>query len=321
MLVKSGFPNRPQIHHFPAIDLEERRRLHGSGRIARSTAVQAGDNIELTLRFDLGETAIPAGGHVRVAWLWPFDWAMLQTSDPSAPGYVHAFCSRREVDLRVTFAFRGDLIPWNHHIDVEVLSGVLTEGDVVELTCREWRSPTFVVPDAELLFLINPDGGDRWVQLSPVRGFPIVAGVPVRLFALAPADGLVDEDLVLTLRVEDEWGNPLLLEDSVPEVVPADGDGVRVVAVERAGDMPAYRARVRIASPGIHRIAVAVPRCQLRAETNPVRIAAEPPPLRIFWGDLHAGQGRVGCGVGSGAPPLRLRPLRSRSAGLLAPRE
>ena len=297
MLVKSGFPNRPQIHHFPAIDLEERRRLHGSGRIARSTAVQAGDNIELTLRFDLGETAIPAGGHVRVAWLWPFDWAMLQTSDPSAPGYVHAFCSRREVDLRVTFAFRGDLIPWNHHIDVEVLSGVLTEGDVVELTCREWRSPTFVVPDAELLFLINPDGGDRWVQLPPVRGFPIVAGVPVRLFALAPADGLVDEDLVLTLRVEDEWGNPLLLEDSVPEVVPADG--VRVVAVERAGDMPAYRARVRIASPGIHRIAVAVPRCQLRAETNPVRIAAEPPPLCIFWGDLHAGQGRVGCGVGS----------------------
>ncbi len=297
MLVSSGFPQRPQIHHFPGIDLAERRRLHGSGCIMRSAAVQAGDNIDLTLRFELGETAIPAGGHLRVAWLWPFDWAMLQTSDPSAPGYVHAFCSRRGVALRVTFAFRGDLIPWNHHIDVEVLSGVLTQGDAVELTCREWRAPTFIVPDAELLFLINLDGGDRWVQLPPVRGFPIVAGTPARLFALAPADGLIDEDLALTLRVEDVWGNPLLIEGLVPEVVPADG--VRVVSVERAGDMPAYRARVRIDSPGIHRIEVAVPRFQLRVESNPVRIAAESPPLRIFWGDLHAGQGQIGCGVGS----------------------
>ena len=114
MLVSSGFPQRPQIHHFPSVELEERRRLHGSGRIMRSAAVPAGDNIDLTLRFELGETAIPAGGHLRVAWLWPFDWAMLQTSDPDAPGYVHGFCSRREVGLRVTFAFRGDLIPWNH---------------------------------------------------------------------------------------------------------------------------------------------------------------------------------------------------------------
>ena len=206
---------------------------------------------------------------------------MLQTSDPDAPGYVRACCSKREVNLRVTFAFRGDLIPWNHHIDVEVLSGVLTQGDAVELTCREWRAPTFVVPDAELLFLINPDGGDRWVQLPPVRGFPIVAGAPTRLFALAPADGLIDEDFVLTLRVEDAWGNPLLIEDSVQEVVLADG--VSVVSIERAGDMPAYRARVRIDSPGIHRIEVAVPRFQLRAESNPVRIAAESPPLCIFW--------------------------------------
>ena len=297
MLVSSGFPQRPQIHHFPGIDLSERRRLHGSGRIMRSAAVPAGDNIDLTLRFELGATAIPAGGHLRVAWLWPFDWAMLQTSDPDAPGYVHACCSRREVGLRVTFAFRGELIPWNHHIDVEVLSGLLAEGDAVELICRKWRAPTFIVPAAELLFLINPDGGDRWVQLLPVRGIPIVAGTPARLFALAPADGLVDEDIALTLRVEDVWGNPLLIEGFVPEVIPADG--VRVISVERAGNMPAHRARVRIANPGIHRIEVAIPHFQLWAESNPVRIAAEPPPLRIFWGDLHAGQGQIGCGVGS----------------------
>lgn len=30
-----------------------------------------------------------------------------------------------------------------------------------------------------------------------------------------------------------------------------------------------------------------------------MRITVEPPPLRIFWGDLHAGQGWIGCGYGS----------------------
>lgn len=69
MLVSSGFPKRPQIYHFPDSDLGDRCRLHGRGCITRSAAVLAGDNVDLILRFELGETAIPAGGHLRVAWL------------------------------------------------------------------------------------------------------------------------------------------------------------------------------------------------------------------------------------------------------------
>ena len=297
MLLTSGFPHGPHIHHFPGVDVAERHRRHGGGRIDRSGPARAGDRIRLNLRFDLGETAVPAGGHLRVVWLWPFDWATPQADDPGAPDYVQAFCSKPGVGLRVTCAFRGDLVPWNHQIDVEVVSGELNRGDRVELACREWRAPTFIVPEAELLFLINPEGGRRWIQLPPVPAFPIVAGTPDRLVALAPADGLVDEDLELTLRVEDEWGNPLIVEGSAPEVVPAEG--VRVFCVEPAGKMPAYRARARIASPGIHRIEAALPDFGLKAETNPVRIAREHPALRVFWGDLHAGQGQIGCGVGS----------------------
>ena len=297
MLLTSGFPDAPHIHHFPGVDLDERRRRHGAGRIDRSAPVRAGERLGLNLGFELGETSVPAGGHLRVVWLWPFDWAAPQAADPGATDYVHASCSKPGVDLRVTCAFRGDLVPWNHQIDVEVVSGELTRGDRVELECREWRAPTFVVPEAELLFLINPEGGRRWIQLPPAPGFPVVAGVPARLVALAPADGLAGEDLELTLRVEDEWGNPLLVEGCSPEVVPAEG--VSVVSVEPAGEMPAYRARVRITDAGIHRLEAAVPRFGLQAVTNPVRIARERPALRIFWGDLHAGQGWIGCGYGS----------------------
>ncbi len=296
-MLTSGFPGGPHIHHFPGVDLEERRRRHGRGRIDRSAPVRAGERLELNLAFELGETAVPAGGHLRVVWLWPFDWATPQADDPGAPDHVHATCSKRGVELRVTCAFRGDLVPWNHQIDVEVVSGELTPGDRVELACREWRAPTFVAAEAELLFLLNPEGGRRWIQLPPVQGFPVVAGEPVRLFALAPADGLVGEELELTLRVEDEWGNPALVDGSGPEVVPANG--VSAVSVEPAGEMPAYRARVRIDSPGVHRIEAALPAWGLKAVTNPLRVAREHPALRVFWGDLHAGQGEIGCGVGS----------------------
>ena len=297
MLLTSGFPDGPHIHHLPGVDLAERHRRHGRGRIDRTAPVRADERLGLNLRFELGETAVPAGGHLRVVWLWPFDWATPQVEDPGAPDHVQVSCSKPDVELRVTCDFRGDLVPWNHQIDVEVVSGGLTRGDRVELALREWRAPTFAVPEAELLFLINPDGGRRWIQLPPAPGFPVVAGAPARLVALAPADGLVGEELELTLRVEDEWGNPVLIEEPTPEVVAAEG--VRAVGVEPAGEMPAYRARVRIDSPGIHRIEAALPAFGLKAVTNPVRIAGEHPALRVFWGDLHAGQGQIGCGVGS----------------------
>ena len=186
MLLTSGFPDGPHIHHFPGVDLDERRRRHGRGRIDRSAPVRAGDRLGLNLRFELGETTVPAGGHLRVVWLWPFDWAEPQADDPGAPDHVGASCSKPGVELRVTCAFRGDLVPWNHQIDVEVVSGELTRGDRVEVACREWRAPTFVAAEAELLFLINPEGGRRWIQLPPVAGFPVVAAAPAPLVWQTP---------------------------------------------------------------------------------------------------------------------------------------
>lgn len=296
MLMTSGFPDQPHIHHLPDIDLDERRRLHGTGRIEPLTPVIAGARTTVTFGVELGETPIPAGGHLRVGWLWPFDWAELQTADATAADFLAASCSRPGVELRTTYAFRGNLIPWNHQIDIEVVAGALQTGDRIEIVCRDWRAPTFLVPEAEFLLLLNPDAGDRWLQLAPSPSFAIVAGAPAQLFALAPADGLIDEDIELTLRVEDEWGNPLLV-DAAPEV--AAGDGVTTTLAEPAGDMPAYHCKVAFAEAGTHRLEVTVPGTDLRGTTNPTRISAERPPLRVFWGDLHAGQGHIGCGVGS----------------------
>ena len=111
----------------------------------------------------------------------------------------------------------------------------------------------------------------------------------------------------------------MLVEGSAPEVVAAGG--VSVVSVEPAGEMPAYRARVRIASPGIHRLEAAVPRFGLQGRDQPgADRPGAPRPAHLL--------GRPACRAGTDRlrrrlrpPPLRLRPPRGGTAGLLAPGE
>ena len=163
----------------------------------------------MNLQFELGETAVPAGGHLRVVWLWPFDWATPQAADSGAPDHVRASCSKPGVDLRVTCAFRGDLVPWNHQIDVEVVSGELTRGrpggagvpGVAGADLRGTRGRVALPHQPRGRPPLDPAAAGAGIR----RWWP---GPPARLVALAPADGLVGEDLELTLRVEDEWGNP-----------------------------------------------------------------------------------------------------------------
>jgi len=296
MLMTSGYPGRPHIHHLPHLDLAERHRLHGWGRVEPRTPVTVGALATVVLDFELGETPVPAGGHLRVAWLWPYDWAPLQTDDSDAVDHARVTCSRHDVELRLTYAFRGDLIPWNHHLDVEVVGGALRPGDRVHIVCTDWRAPTFIAPQAEFLLLLNPEGGERWLQVPAVDGFPLVAGPAARLVALAPTDVVVGEELELTLRVEDEWGNPRLVGSS-PHLEPFPGGTAS--PSEPATPMPAYLCRARFTETGTHRLRAHLPDTNLQATVNPIRVTSEPPVLRVFWGDLHAGQGSIGCGTGS----------------------
>ena len=98
--------------------------------------------------------------------------------------------------------------------------------------------PTLISPEAEFLFLTSPGDDDQWLQLPAVPSFPIVAGSASRMVVVAPSWGMPGEEIPITVRVEDAWGNP-------------------------------------------------------------IRIDSRPPMQRLFWGDLHAGQGEIGCGLGS----------------------
>jgi hypothetical protein len=57
---------------------------------------------------------------------------------------------------------------------------------------------------------------------------------------------------------------------------------------------PASRVTLRLDTPGVHRLPVRAG--ALVAESNPILCHAGRPPLRRFWGDIHA-QSAIGCGA------------------------
>lgn len=303
MLKTSGFPDGPQIEHLLDVDPDERRRRHGRGTAEALDSVIAGHGTTIRFTYQIGQMAVQPGGRLRVAWLWPLDWAPLQADDPSADGYVRIQCSRADVVFDTEYVFRNDLIPWNHHLQVTLRQGQLQPGDRVELVCgcRDgggggWRAPAFTVPDVGFLLLLDPDGGDTWWQLAPEPQFAIDPCEPAALVALAPSQAIPGEEVTLTLRVEDEWGNARLVDGDAPRCLTADVDADPAQATP---GQPAYACVVRFRTTGTQRLTFEIPGTRLQATTNPVRVTETPTQTPIFWGDLHAGQGEIGCGVGS----------------------
>ena len=283
VILASGVPGGAQIWHQSELTDAERKRLHGQGFCRIGATIEAGSTIAVEFVFEIGEQAIPCGGKLRVAWRWPFDWA-----EPEA-----MVVETSSAEIGVFFEPRGDLNPWQHHIELEVLNGKLEHGDRVVLRCEEWGGPTFATQDAFFLLLINPDGGSDWIRLVDPVSYAVCAAPAVRIVAIAQAEGVVGQELGLRVVGEDRWGNPTSFDGSLQ----FGGTEAEVKEVGEESDWPVRLCRARWRVPGIYRLRVFCG--DLVVESNPVRIHAEEPEHRLFWGDLHAGQTAIGCGAGS----------------------
>ena len=279
--LSSGITGGGQVWHQAELSDGEREGLHGRGMCRISGRIEAGGLVDVYFIFAIAETPIPRGGKLRVAWRWPFDWGV--------PKKIYVQCPSAE--LAVVFELKGDLNPWHHHIELEVVRGVLGSGDRVELACKGWPVPTFATQDAFFLMLINPDNGRDWIRLLDPEKYAIEPANAVRIVAIAQAEAGVDEALEVRVRGEDCWGNPSPLSQ---EPVLSGGE-VETVACDN--DWHVYLFRTRWSQEGIYRLRAFCG--ALVAESNPVCIRAEVPERRLFWGDLHAGQTEIGCGADS----------------------
>ena len=315
MIIASGQPGRPTVWHDVDLSPAERRQRYGHMACTPCRAFVAGEWVTLEFTFTIGRTELEPGGRLALAWAWPLDWTDLQCEDPSSHGFTTVATrpgqdGQPAPEIGLRYFRQGPFDPWQHHLELTVLRGRLAKGDTVVLTCgdrsqggRGWRVPTFRLRNLEFAVLIDPNRSDDWHRLSPVEGLSIVPGPPVRLVTLAPSDGVVGETGTATIRAEDRWGNATLPVQARPEVREpcAEPAGPLLALGEPVvcADPPVVQVPVRYKASGRTGLEVRLPDLDLRAQSNPIRIAAEPPKWRRFWGDMHSGQSEVGCGAGS----------------------
>lgn len=289
--VCNGIPGQGQVHHLSDISNEEKLRLYGKAETILPDPITAGETVDVIFRFTIGETELGNGSALRVAWRWPFDWGDPQTDDANVSNFL-SFRVPDGVHIDVRYEQRGDLDPWHHDIDLRVTKGVLRSGDIVEISVTNWEASTFATPDGAFVFVINPEGDDRWIRLIDPPRFTVAPGPPERLIAIAPGDGIIGEHAIVRVRAVDAWDNatpvdtPILL-----------GEGVDIGKPARNKRYPIWEFPVTWQTATIHRLSASSG--NLFATANPTRVHTELPPHRLYWGDVHGGQSEIGCGAGS----------------------
>ncbi len=290
MRLTSGWgTGHPSIYHAADLDEEERRRLHGVGRMSGIESLTVNQQTTIAFTFEIGEQGIPEGGQLGVAWRWPLDWSSLQVDLPDDPGFLAVTPQHHECRYH---RYSG-IEPWHHYISIQITSP-LNKGEHVQITCHNWRAPTCTAKSASFLLLIDPEGKRQWTRLLDPPPFEIHAGPASLLVLSGSSDVAGGEEQKLLLRAEDEWGNPTSLSGSPKVEINED-----TVSLTPVNDRPVHHATYRFTKEGIFTARAYIPGSDLITESNPIRVRREAPEKRILWGDFHSGQTEIGCGLGS----------------------
>ena len=320
MLLRSGEPDKAQIHHHPEMSESERARRYGTIACEGPSRLNVASFTTLRFLYRAGDAGMEAGGRFRVAWRWPFDWQELQADTASEAGYlsvraVIASGSTGNPSVTIIQEHERDFNPWNHSIEILLTDGRLKPGERIELVCGDrsqgspgWRSPTFASKAAGFLVAANLDGSDRdWYELSQLPGMVIEPGEPTALQVMVPSTGVAGEQFELVIKAVDAWGNPTPL-DREPELSlsPASDSWQHQVTV--VSDPPVYICRASIDMTGSFCASARALKGdgdEMVATSNPITIASAPGGRRLLWGDVHSGQTDVGCGAGTLADHFR----------------
>lgn len=289
--VSTGERDKGQVHHLSDVSPKQRDQQYGVASLNMPATITAGNTATITFQFTIGQTELPPQARLRIAWRWPFDWDDLQTEYANAPNHL-TIQTPDHVTIQTKYERRGDLNPWHHDIDFQVINGTLKQNDTLCITCTNWQTPTFATEDGYFLFLINPDNSNTWFRLTDTPRFTIAPGPPDRLIAIAPADGIIDEKSFVRVRAVDAW------ENATPIVAPnLQSESAEIGDPILNDHFPVWEYPVTWTKPGVHRLHANAN--GLSIQSNPTRVYSEPPTHRIYWGDLHGGQTEIGCGAGS----------------------
>ena len=271
----------------------------GSARLEIDRPGVAGQPRSFRIVYTAGPAGVDDRGAVRVSWRAQAGLGHPQFEDPSAPGYL-AVRTVSEGSVRPVSRFneRGHRRPFVPAVTVHTDDGGLWPGDRLELTFGDTsagspgiRAPVTVVHAFEFQVSVDCKGAQEFLDLDGFLTFPVVAGPAVRLAAIAPSDVKAGEPFRMRARFEDVWGNPAEMPDASLQVGMSDGDALLGTAIGSGPVIPVEG--IALGAPGVARLEVTDLTSGLRATSNPIRVGAELPAERRWWGDLHGQSGET----------------------------
>jgi len=267
-----GYSNREHS------DRHESPSALGQVQCNLQSPVVAGSYQTCCLEYTAGFAGIDDTGSLKIVMRYATDAGVPQFTDPAAANYVTAEASNA-ASLQLRYDVKDHVRPWGKTLHVKVLQGFLRQGDRIRVVLGDttqgspgWRMQTFAEQSFELRVLIDRYATYVYEPLQASPTFPVVAGEPRRLIAVAPSLVSTETPFVVRARCEDKWGNPV-------------GDAWEW---EHAG----------FADAGCHQLNADHPDTGLVAEVNPVIAVDGDVPHGMYWADLH-GQSEETIGTNS----------------------
>ena len=296
-------------------DHSYRSDLMGHATLADTNPVVAGSWTDFTLTYTAGKFGIDDLGGVRVAMRTHSDMTPLQTTDPTAPGYLTVEASNG-APVEYRFDYKRNIRPWGNCITV-LCKGYLRPSDTLIFRIGDPRegSPGVRMQthcESAFQFRVTVDAFAT-VDYTPILEdcqptIAIVPGSPVVWKALLPTLRRPGEPFRLIVKSEDRWGNPSnQFEGSLSLRATPPMDGLPETVRLGQGQVAAIIDDLAVVTPGDYRVEVFHENTPLTT-SNPLRIADS--PFAHYWSDMH---GQSGESIGTGTAREYFTFARDRS--------
>ena len=259
----------------------------------------AGSHAELTLTYAAGTFGIDDTGMIKVSWRTTSDMSKPQFTDPKGENYTTVEASNG-AKLEIWFD-RLNIRPFANTILIRVGRGYLREGDTVTLRMGDrrqgspgYRLQTNCESNVALKTSIDAFATYEFTELPRQPTFDLIPGPAESWKAIAPSLVVSGEPFRLALVAEDMWGNPTADVQAQLEVTASQPiQGLPAIIDVVPGKAPIVIDGLVAQTSGDLEIALSDAQGRPLARANPVRVVADAPRLRRYWGDLHGQSGET----------------------------
>lgn len=290
-------------------EADEQRRQWGAVIWENPGEVPAGSYQTFVLRYVAGSLGIDEQGGIRISIRDITDYGKFQTTDPAADNYVSVQVPSN-LKVKAEFTRKGNVRPYRPTLFVHIEDGALYQGEEIRVVLgdtsggsRGLRIQTFAERDSHFVVEADPFGTHDYARLPDLPMLDIVPAAPHRYLLCVPSLLEVGQPVLLRVKCEDIWGNPLRSLGARPAIL-REGDGAPGQR-EKIDLAPSHDEGVLsydlppLEAPGVYRFAIDDADGVQGGLSNPLVVlpAGQAPANNFFWADFH---GQTGETIGTG---------------------